>query len=140
MTFELNILVAIISLFIAMYFLYIRYVNFDNTPDKEFKKLVRDFNKSVDISFNVQTNNLKLSVFKSILMGEHMLVLALKNETTNRLLIPNTTLHNRGYDPSKKEFVLLSREVKDTTNNINISVLVWLTYDLGIRYEIYDES
>jgi len=69
-----------------------------------------------------------------------MLILALENKTSNRLLIPNTTLHNRGYDPIKKEFLLMSREAKDTNSNINISIYVWLTSDLGIRYEIYDES
>lgn len=137
---ELNIIITIISLFVAMYFLYMRYVNFDNTPDREFKQLVKKFNKRVNIDFDVQTNNLKLSVFKSILMGEHMLILALENKTSNRLLIPNTTLHNRGYDPIKKEFLLMSREVKDTSANIHISIYVWLTSDLGIRYEIYDES
>jgi hypothetical protein len=137
---EFNIIIAIVSLFIAIYFLYKRYINFDNTPDKEFKQLVKKFNKRVNIDFDVQTNKLKLSVFKSILMDEHMLILALKNETSNKLLIPNTTLHNRGYDPIKKEFLLMSKEVLDTNSNINISIYVWLTSDLGIRYEIYDES
>lgn len=137
---EFNIIIPIVSLFIAIYFLYKRYINFDNTPDKEFKQLVKKFNKRVNIDFDVQTNKLKLSVFKSILMDEHMLILALKNETSNKLLIPNTTLHNRGYDPIKKEFLLMSKEAVDTNSNINISIYVWLTSDLGIRYEIYDES
>jgi hypothetical protein len=137
---EFNIIIAIVSLFIAIYFLYKRYINFDNTPDKEFKQLVKKFNKRVNIDFDVQTNKLKLSVFKSILMDEHMLILALKNETSNKLLIPNTTLHNRGYDPIKKEFLLMSKEAVDTNSNINISIYVWLTSELGIRYEIYDES
>lgn len=137
---ELNIIVAIVSLFIAIYFLYMRYFNFDNTPDKDFKQLVKKFNKRVNIDFDVQTNKLKLSVFKSILMGEHLLILALKNDTSNKLLIPNTTLNNRGYDPVKKEFLLMSKEVIDRNANINISIYVWITSDLGIRYEIYDES
>lgn len=137
---DLNIFITIVPLVITIYLLYRRYINFDITPDKDFNKLVKQFNKIVNINFDVQTNKLKLSIFKSILMDEHLLILALTNETSNKLLITNTTLHNRGYDPIKNEFLLMSKEVLEPDANINISIYIWLTKDLGIRYEIYDDS
>jgi hypothetical protein len=135
---ELNVIVTIVSLAIAIYFLYKRYVTFDKTPDKEFLNLIKNFNKQIKVEFDVQTKKLELIVFKSVLMGENLLVLSLTNKTDNKLLIANTTLHNRGYDPNKQEFLLLSKEVLDSATNINISIFIWLTKDLAIRYEIYN--
>jgi hypothetical protein len=137
---EIGILLTIISILFALYYLQSRAKQIINDPDKKFKKLISKFDKNIDVDVQLQQNKLNLKIFNSVLLGENNVLISLSNTSTSTpaTLITNVPLINRGYNEPNKEYLVFNRNIKQTAANIDVILKIWLNENNCIRYEFSD--
>jgi len=137
---DIGLIFTILSIVFAFYYLQSRTKKIINEPQKKFNALKSSFNKNIKVDVEVQTNKLELIVFQSVLLGENNVLISLENKMpgSQYQLITNVPIYNRGYDEAKKEFLVFSRNIKQSGTTLDVNLDIWLTENNCIRYEFSD--
>lgn len=138
----IQLIITIFPFVMAIYYLYQRTGSFINNPEKMFNIIKKNYNKTITIPVKIQENDLVLTVFPSVLLGEKNILVSLVNKTAlfRKDLILNLDVFNKGYNSINKEFLIVSKNIKQPDANIDVDLDIWITGNECIRYEIRDAT
>lgn len=134
-------LLTFLSVLIIIYFIYMNSKTLlKRDPNILFKDMKKKFDKKIISNVEVQGNELELSVFSSKLLEEHNILISLVNKKTHKTLVPNISAFNKSYDEKNGEFLIYSKHITQSEDQIDFILKIWLTKRLCIRYEFIEKE
>ncbi len=133
-------LIPVIFIFISLTTIFIMIRKIVNNHNNEFKRLENTFNKNIKINKVIDKNDIEIVVFQYKLLNQNHAAVSVVNKTTNTNLITNTNIINKFYNETTKEYLIFSKNIKQTDNTgstiLNFNLDLWMNKDHCIRYEI----